>query len=134
MPKPYSIDLRERVVGYVEAGHSRFRIVGPRAEVFQHYAAMLTRTVTGEPDLLTVVKPMVRTVKELPDYEWSTSKKTVAIVTGEVPLDSRGSFYALAGDWVPGVCWVLVFAGLGYARWRSKQAGHAMRDTPTGTV
>jgi transposase len=23
MPKPYSIDLRERVVGYVEAGHSR---------------------------------------------------------------------------------------------------------------
>jgi transposase len=23
MPKPYSIDLRERVVGYVDAGHSR---------------------------------------------------------------------------------------------------------------
>src|SRR3984885_1792137 len=23
MPKPYSLDLRERVVGYVEAGHSR---------------------------------------------------------------------------------------------------------------
>jgi transposase len=23
MPKPYSLDLRERVVSYVEAGHSR---------------------------------------------------------------------------------------------------------------
>ncbi len=46
----------------------RFRIAGPRAEVFQQYAAMITRTVAGEPDLLTVVKPMVRLVRELPDY------------------------------------------------------------------
>jgi hypothetical protein len=50
----------------------RFRIAGPRAEVFQHYAGMLTRAVEGEPDLLTIVKPMVRMVKDLPDYVGKT--------------------------------------------------------------
>lgn len=49
----------------------RFRIVGPRAEVFQQYAAMLTRT-SGEPDLLGIVRPLVRAVKELPDYVGKT--------------------------------------------------------------
>ena len=43
----------------------RFRIAGPRAEVFQQYAAMLTRTDGGEPDLLGIVRPLVRMVKEL---------------------------------------------------------------------
>ena len=46
----------------------RFRIAGPRAEVFQQYAAMLTRSGDDVPDLLTVVRPLVRMVKELPDY------------------------------------------------------------------
>src|SRR5206468_284732 len=49
----------------------RFRIAGPRAEVFQQYAAMLTRT-DDTPDLLTVVRPMVRMVKDLPDYVGKT--------------------------------------------------------------
>jgi hypothetical protein len=46
----------------------RFRITGPRSEVFQHYAAMLTRADGNEPDLLSIVRPLVRAVKELPDY------------------------------------------------------------------
>src|SRR5262249_2133863 len=50
----------------------RFRITGPRAEVFQQYAAMLTRTDGGEPDLLGIVRPLVRVVKELPDYVGKT--------------------------------------------------------------
>src|SRR3954469_16218623 len=40
----------------------RFRIAGPRAEVFQQYAAMLTRSAEHT-DLLTVVRPLVRMVK-----------------------------------------------------------------------
>jgi hypothetical protein len=52
----------------------RFRIVGPRAEVFQYYAAMITKTAEGDPDLLTVVKPMVRMVKELPEYVGKTKE------------------------------------------------------------
>jgi energy-coupling factor transporter ATP-binding protein EcfA2 len=46
----------------------RFRIAGPRAEVFQQYAAMIQRAAGDEADLLTIVKPMVRLAKELPDY------------------------------------------------------------------
>jgi hypothetical protein len=40
--------------------------------VFQQYAAMLTRSDDAEPDLLTVVRPLVRMVKELPDYVGKT--------------------------------------------------------------
>jgi hypothetical protein len=50
----------------------RFRIAGPRAEVFQQYAAMLTRSGSGEPDLLGIVRPLVRAVKELPVYVGKT--------------------------------------------------------------
>ncbi len=46
----------------------RFRIAGPRAEVFQQYAAMLTRGGEESPDILTVVRPLIRMVKDLPDY------------------------------------------------------------------
>ncbi len=49
----------------------RFRIAGPRAEVFQQYASMLTRA-GGEPDVLGIVRPLVRVVKELPDYVGKT--------------------------------------------------------------
>lgn len=52
----------------------RFRIAGPRAEVFQQYAAMLTRTDGAEPDLLGIVRPMVRMVKDLPDYVGKTRR------------------------------------------------------------
>jgi hypothetical protein len=45
----------------------RFRIVGPRAEVFHRYATMLTRS-RSEPDLLGIVRPLVKVVRELPDY------------------------------------------------------------------
>lgn len=44
----------------------RFRIAGPRAEVFQQYAAMIHRAAGEEADLLTIVKPMMRLVKDLP--------------------------------------------------------------------
>ena len=93
----------------------------------QHFAICRFRAVESRRSVVRAVNMGISgiidpdgRVKELPDYEWSTSKKTVAIVTGEVPLDSRGSFYALAGDWVPAVCWMMVFAGLGWRRWRGK--------------
>jgi hypothetical protein len=50
----------------------RFRIAGPRGEVFQRYAKMLTRSGGDEPDLLGVVRPLVRMVKELPDHVTKT--------------------------------------------------------------
>jgi len=91
----------------------------------QHFAICRFRAVESRRSVVRAVNMGISgiidpdgRVKELPDYEWGTSKKKIAIVTGEVPLDSRGSFYALAGDWVPALCWILVFAGLARSRWR----------------
>ena len=50
----------------------QFNIAGPRAAVFQQYAALLSRTGENEPNLLGIVRPLVRVVKELPDYVGKT--------------------------------------------------------------
>jgi hypothetical protein len=52
----------------------RFRIAGPRVEVFAQYAAMIQRTAGEETDLLTVVKPIVRLAKELPEFVSKTKQ------------------------------------------------------------
>ena len=52
----------------------RFRVVGPRVEVFQQYAAMIQRAAGGESNLLTVVKPMVRLAKDLPEFVTKTRR------------------------------------------------------------
>lgn len=52
----------------------RFRIAGPRADVFRQYAAMITRPIEGEPDLLSVVRPMIRMVRDLPEYVAKTKR------------------------------------------------------------
>ena len=43
----------------------------------------------------------------LPDADWSKSKKTEAVVTAAVPIDTRGSLYATLGDWIPAACWAV---------------------------
>ena len=74
VPRPNAA-VFERIFGSPEKFDlQRFRISGPRAEVFQQYAAMLTKPLTGEPDLLSIVRPLVRAVKELPDYVGRTKK------------------------------------------------------------
>ena len=45
MPKPYSLDLRERVVSYVEAGHSRRAAAGHFRVSASHLRAMAMRTI-----------------------------------------------------------------------------------------
>ncbi|RUU94972.1 IS630 family transposase, partial [Mesorhizobium sp. M1A.F.Ca.IN.020.03.2.1] len=42
MPKPYSLDLRERVVRFVEAGHSR-RAAAAHFEVSVSFVVILMR-------------------------------------------------------------------------------------------
>ena len=47
-------------------------------------------------------------VKALPETSWAASKKMAGVVRAEVPIDTRGSVYAAVGDWVPGLCWLLL--------------------------
>jgi apolipoprotein N-acyltransferase len=56
----------------------------------------------------------------LPGETWETSKKVAAVVRAELPLDQRDSFYALLGDWVPALCWILI-GSWRYAIWRKNR-------------
>ena len=54
----------------------------------------------------------------LPDETWPKSKKMEGIVAVNVPIDSRDSLYARAGDWVAALCWLGVVFGIVAARFR----------------
>ena len=57
-----------------------------------------------------VIDPCGRVVA-LPGPSWSASKKIDGIVSAVVPLDTRESWYARLGDWVPAACWGLLVLG-----------------------
>lgn len=50
-------------------------------------------------------------VVELPAGTWATAKRMDGYVIRKVPLDTRGSYYADLGDWLPGACWIALVAG-----------------------
>ncbi|HEY2785514.1 MAG TPA: apolipoprotein N-acyltransferase [Fimbriiglobus sp.] len=50
-------------------------------------------------------------VVDLPAGTWATSKKMDGYVIQKVPIDTRGSYYADFGDWLPGTCWGLIAIG-----------------------
>ncbi|MBA4188433.1 MAG: apolipoprotein N-acyltransferase [Planctomycetaceae bacterium] len=60
-------------------------------------------------------------VLAIPGETWATSKKMQGVVSEVVPLDTRGSWYAVLGDAVPGVCWLVVVVSFVLA-WRKKAA------------
>jgi apolipoprotein N-acyltransferase len=86
---------------------SRFRAVEARRSV--------VRAVNM--GISAVIDPDGRVVA-LPGDSWARSKKTTGVVTAVVPVDDRGSVYAAAGDWVPGLCWALVVVGVTIGRRR----------------
>ena len=43
---------------------------------------------------------------------WGASKGVVGTLNVDVPLDTRGSLYAMLGDWVPLLCWLGIACGL----------------------
>lgn len=53
--------------------------------------------------------------QELPVRSWREYKKVKGVLLAEIPIDHRTSWYAQLGDWLPGVCWLIVAAGLAMA-------------------
>ncbi len=47
---------------------------------------------------------------ELPVGEWARYKMTSGVLLAHIPLDTRESFYARAGDWLPWSCWAILGA------------------------
>lgn len=56
----------------------RYRIVGPRYDIFRRYVALLTRAASidagAAPDLLSLVKPLARLVRGLPEHVGKTQQ------------------------------------------------------------
>ncbi len=72
--------------------------------------------------------------EELPIAEWASYKKTAGVLLARVPIDSRASFYAAAGDWLPIGCCGVVAAVIVWSiarRRRTPQTG-SQTGPPTG--
>jgi apolipoprotein N-acyltransferase len=55
----------------------------------------------------------------LPHAEWDNYKKAAGVMVARVPIDGRYSFYAVYGDWLAGLCWLLIGVGtVGVALYR----------------
>ena len=48
----------------------------------------------------------------IPGDTWGSSKKVEGVVTAVVPLDTRTTWFARLGDWLPGLCWAGIGLGL----------------------
>jgi apolipoprotein N-acyltransferase len=51
----------------------------------------------------------------------SQAKALPAVIDAVVPIDHRESWYPRLGDWLPGLCWLLVFGGLAAALWQARR-------------
>lgn len=63
-------------------------------------------------------------LQELPLSQWHEFKKTSGILRAMVPIDTRGSFYAATGDWLPIGCCLALLGAAGWTlarRWRSSR-------------
>jgi apolipoprotein N-acyltransferase len=47
-------------------------------------------------------------LSDLPHGEWADFKKAAGVLVARVPIDTRFSLYAVAGDWLAGLCWLLI--------------------------
>ena len=61
-------------------------------------------------------------VTHMPGPTWAKSKAIGGVVSANVPIDNRWSFYATTGDWLPVGCWIVIAIQLvqGLWRWRRK--------------
>lgn len=89
----------------------------------QHLAVCRFRAVEARKSVVRAVNMGISAVIDpdgrvvaLPAETWSGSKKVVAVVSAEVPVDRRGSAYAERGDWLPAAGWVLILVGLVFGR------------------
>ena len=64
-------------------------------------------------------------IVDLPPSQWRDFTKVRGVLLATIPLDSRTSFYAWAGDWLPGGCWLVV---LGVWLWRFRLRFAHKRD------
>ena len=81
-----------------------------------------------KPPVWVVYEEMQRT-SELPMSRWHEFKQKQGILKANVPIDSRFSFYAATGDWLPISCWVMLLAGAVWSVVRRKRAAKELTQS-----
>jgi apolipoprotein N-acyltransferase len=79
---------------------SRFRAIETRRSLVRAVNMGISAVIDGNGRIVA-----------LPDETWRNSKGIESVVTAMVPIDTRMSVYAHAGDWLPWGCWVAVAYG-----------------------
>jgi apolipoprotein N-acyltransferase len=111
----------------------RFRAIESRKAVARAVNMGVTAVIDSDGRVLAPVKsrePGKEEVWTIPANagslspgEWSQYKQVDGILVVDMPIDRRGSFYAVYGDWLPTACWLVVLGGMSWTwtrRWRSK--------------
>jgi apolipoprotein N-acyltransferase len=66
------------------------------------------------PPVWVVQEEMLR-IPDLPISEWHQFKQKAGILKATVPIDTRFSFYAATGDWLPIGCWLVLLTGAAWS-------------------
>jgi apolipoprotein N-acyltransferase len=106
---------------------SRFRAIECRRSMVRAVNMGVSAVIDGngrvlKPTLVPGTAPPVWLVSEdklripdLPQSQWHEFKQKAGILKATVPIDSRFSFYAATGDWLPIGCWLALLVGTGRA-------------------
>lgn len=96
----------------------------------QHLAIARFRAIEARRSLVravnmgisAIIDPAGRVVL-LAGTDWKSSKKVSAVVSGHVPLGTQFSLYSRVGDWLPILCWGVVFVTLSIRVFKRVQGG-----------
>ena len=113
-----AIECRRSVARSVNMGISA--IIDANGRVLRPEALPLPEAKFDADDRVWTVPLRHGRAQELPESEWHQFKKVPGVLLAVIPVDSRSSFYAVWGDWLPWTCWIVVGAAFVYAmvrRW-----------------
>ena len=102
---------------------SRFRAIEARRSLVRSVNMGISAVIDGNGRVVA-----------LPGPTWRESKKVVAAFAATVPIDSRLSVYALAGDWLPQGCAVLMGVFLIAGRRKQKDCNPGENRVESGPI
>jgi apolipoprotein N-acyltransferase len=98
----------------------RFRAIEARRAVARSVNMGVSAVIDGNGQIVA-----------LPGNSIAGSKKMEGTVACNIPIDSRTSYYAALGDWLPWTCWVLIAGGVLYG-WFRGPTSSSLSSTSSG--
>jgi apolipoprotein N-acyltransferase len=98
----------------------RFRAIEARRAVARSVNMGVSAVIDGNGQIVA-----------LPGSSIAGSKKMEGTVACNIPIDSRTSYYAALGDWLPWTCWVLIAGGVLYG-WFRGPTSSSLSSTSSG--